>query len=424
MFRCIYLNIMLKRIVKSKLLFLVFLLAFSCNDDSSPFSESVLTSETGTEGPVSPLVNDYFIITPIDNGILHVLANDDFTNLNNIRVIEVSNSNYGSVEVNEDEKTVKYSLPILAVLNDGLVEELSNNQEKTTDAFTYTVEAINENGNAITATGTVTLDIINQGSVNPNATLLFSSGFEGNVAMATKDKILENRQHITGTDSETGFTWPPVLGGSSINALKLIHDGGNLHNDLRTLRNRMGANTKVMYNEKLANTSDITQSPFQLENWSFNPDKFYVRYWMNVNDSFIGKNKFRVIWETKTYNYDFGDGFRIVALMNTDDEGNESWEFRGDTKPGVDGLVWYTSNNEIPFPKDKWFLVEFFVDFEKTGEGQAFFKVNGQTIGNVKNVTNANSENIQVMMLTQIYGSVDYMYQYIDDIEIWDNVPY
>lgn len=260
------------------------------------------------------------------------------------------------------------------------------------------------------------------------ANLLFKSGFGSGVSMEIENATLANHQYITGTDAVTGFTWPPTLGGSTLNALKLIQDGGNLFNDIRTVTGHTGASTSVMYNEKLANTQSITQDPYQLNNMEYNPGQFYVKYWMMVDDySWTGTNKFRAIWETKTYAYEdtLTSGFRMAAYMNLDSSGNEIWEFRGDQAPGIGNVLWSYSRSDIPFPKNEWFKLEILVDVKLTGAGtgHVFMKVNDQVIGEGYEVTGHSSEFMQVMMLTQLYGSNGAMHQYIDDLEIWDDIP-
>ncbi len=382
-------------------------------------SDPVKPNDGGNSGVIktisidSLVIDDYFITETSKGLVLEVLKNDNFIGSDDLKISKVSVPTNGTLVINADMTTLTYTPSDIIPIPESPI----------TDTFTYTVELTKSNGDVGIGMAKVDIVIVPE-TITTNAKLLFSSGFEGAVVMEPLGATMANHQFITGTDSETGFTWPPVLGGSTLNALKLIQDGGNLFNSIETVEGHTGVITKAMYNKKLANTSDITQSPYQLNFWQFNPDKFYIRYWMKVNDSFKGKNNFRVIWETKTYNYENGGGFRMAALMNIDSDGKEVWEFRGDTKPGFDGVIWSTYNNQIPFPTDTWFMVEFFVDFAQTGNGRAFFKMNGHTIGDVTNVTNINSDNLQVMMLTQIYGSVEYMDQYIDDIEILDDKPY
>ena len=50
-------------------------------------------------------------------------------------------------------------------------------------------------------------------------------------------------------------------------------------------------------------------------------------------------------------------------------------------------------------------------------------KVNGQLIAEHHGATTTNSDNLDFIILTQVYGNSHPMHQWVDDIEIWDGAP-
>ncbi len=253
--------------------------------------------------------------------------------------------------------------------------------------------------------------------------MLFKSGFEDNVTLSGSDS--DEYQYFVGTDKTFGFTWPPIVGGSSGSGVhNILNDNGAaIDNEIQTVKGHTGALTKAWFNRMNHNVS-VTQSPYQLNNWTKRVDKFYAKYWMKIdNTSMVGSGAWRALWEYKTFGYGAGNGFRMIAYIYTNKAGVPYWHFQGDTDPSSGG-VWDVDNYTIPVPLNKWFSVEYYFDFKITGKGRAWWKVNGQMVADVTDVTTAKSKDIEFMILTQIYGNRQPMHQWIDDIEIWDDVPY
>ena len=50
-------------------------------------------------------------------------------------------------------------------------------------------------------------------------------------------------------------------------------------------------------------------------------------------------------------------------------------------------------------------------------------KVNGELIAEHSGATTTNSDNLDFIILTQVYGNSHPMHQWVDDIEIWNGLP-
>tara|TARA_R110002051_G_scaffold64139_2_gene116776 strand:- start:25459 stop:26031 length:573 start_codon:yes stop_codon:yes gene_type:complete len=167
----------------------------------------------------------------------------------------------------------------------------------------------------------------------------------------------------------------------------------------------------------------VTQTPYQINNIKKNPKELYMTYWMKTDAiSLKGKDVWRAIWEYKTKNYaSYKDGFRMIAFMATDIRGTPYWQFQGDIGPRQP--VWRIENYDIPLITDAWFNVEYYLKWSDGEDGYAAMKVNGQLIGEHHGPTTSKADPLDFIMITQVYGNNYPMYQWVDDIEIWDGIP-
>ncbi len=111
----------------------------------------------------------------------------------------------------------------------------------------------------------------------------------------------------------------------------------------------------------------------------------------------------------------------MISFMATDDNGRPHWLFQGDLNPLRP--IWQKRNYNVPLVRNEWFKVEYYIIWSDGQDGYASMKVNGQLIAEHHGPTTANSDPMDFILLTQIYGNTYPMYQYIDDIEIWNGLP-
>lgn len=252
------------------------------------------------------------------------------------------------------------------------------------------------------------------------AKLLFSSGFEGVRLGAPK----EDYQYLTGTDTQTGYSWPMGILGSDFSGIHRINDdnGKAIANELVQANGPNGTNTTALF-QVVKYDVKVTQTTLQINNITENPTELYMSYWMKTDStSFNKKDTWRAIWEYKTKDYaSYQNGFRMIAFMATDYEGKPYWLFQGDTSP--QDPIWQTENYTVPLILNQWFKVEYYIKWSDHNDGYASMKVNGQLIGEHYGATTANGDMLDFIMLTQAYGNSHPLHQWVDDIEIWDGVP-
>ena len=404
---------------------IVLVFQFSCSKDSDLLSDYVLSDTSSVKSIRNVVVNDAYKVSLGGTIILDVLSNDSFENEVEVVITETSTPTNGTVVINSDE-TLTY------IPDDEIVERLMNTTNTTAgdvvDEFTYSIEVVNEDQTVSTGTGTVKIELTR----NTTAELLFKSGFEGNVVLGGRTGAYK---YFSGLDSETGFTWPASIGGSQVSRVQHIGSIGSISNSrIERVTGHLGEDTQAFYREvnEANGQGTVYQIPHQLTSMTVEDQKFYVSMWMKVDaTSFTGNNRYRVIWEYKTYNYDNapGTGFRVAAYMNMDSNGNEQWVLKGDDGPGNNGTIyWQSSRRDIPFPKDKWFKLEYFVDFVSDGSktGRVLMKINDEIIADMTNVKTARQggDPMRTLFLSTVYGANGPIHAWVDDIEIWDNVPY
>ncbi|MFS4448412.1 hypothetical protein [Maribacter sp. 2307UL18-2] len=259
--------------------------------------------------------------------------------------------------------------------------------------------------------------------------LLFSSGFESDTYLSEPQEGFESDfwpdyEIIRGKDLTTGYSWPIRILGSNFSGIhKIDDDGGSaIDNSIDTVIGHDGQETKALF-QRVNYDVLATQTPYQINNIAENPEELYISYRMKTDDSaLVGPDKWRAIWEYKTDNYGTSmNGFRMIAFMETNAQGIKHWVFQGDTSPTTP--IWQIENYDIPVPTNEWFQVAYYIKWSDSSDGYASMKVNGELIAEHSGATTTNSDNLDFIILTQVYGNSHPMHQWVDDIEIWNGLP-
>ena len=261
--------------------------------------------------------------------------------------------------------------------------------------------------------------------ISPEPKLLFSSGFEEGVFLEepNDDTPIGRYQLIKGKDSETGFSWPISILGTNTGGLHFIDDDNfqALENEIQTVIGHTGDSTRALFNIEHYDLG-ITQCPYEILDIQEGTKDLYIKYWLKLDSaSLFQPNMWRAIFEYKTKGYADNEGFRLIAFVYSDKDGNPYWHWQGDKDP--QHPIWEIDNKTVPVPINEWFLTEFYWHWSEGDDGRALWKVNGQIIGDHRGATTRNSKPIDFIILTQIYGDANPKYQWIDDIEIWDGRP-
>ncbi len=266
-------------------------------------------------------------------------------------------------------------------------------------------------------------DITEETTESP--TLLFKSGFESGVYIDSA--IMPNNEDyrfLRGTDAETGFSWPIDILGASESGIHYIADDNQqaVYSELQTVIGHNGNTTKALFQKENYQIPGYTQCPYEILNITEGRTDLYIKYWMKIDSNTMSADSWRVLFEYKTKDYALGTGFRLISYIYKDATGNPYWHWQGDADP--QNPVWEIDNRNIPVPRDEWFKVEYFWHWSEGNNGRALWKVNDQIVGEHFGATTRNSKPIDFIILTQIYGDSNPKHQWIDDIEIWDTIPY
>lgn len=403
------------KIIQLNTIFTAALLCISCIHDSDLLTEHVLADARDEENTSGLIVDDYFETDPDNSVVLDVLANDTFTSSDNVKIVQTSIPESGSVKINEEDNTLTYTPS----------SEDTTGHETNDDSFTYTVEIINEDQTVSTEIGTVEIVLIDQYSANLDADLLFKSGFEG----VTISKVFDY-QYIRGTDASSSFSWPIDIWGSSGSGIHRIHDGGGsaIDNKLEVVTGHKGSSTTTLFQRVNHMGGSFTQTPYQINNISNDPEELYIKYWMKVDNTSLSSNgDWRALWEYKSddwHDHSSAPGFRMISFIGRGGNGDLYWRFQGDDNPSNPIWGYEKTNSQVPVKRNEWFQVEYYVRLSHLNDGIAWMKVDGQIIGEHKGANLGNADDtMSFMMLTQVYGNSTPMHQWVDDIEIWDGMP-
>ena len=278
--------------------------------------------------------------------------------------------------------------------------------------------------------------------------LLFSSGFEGSTALGAPGDCYGRGcwQNILGIDSSTGFPWPPNIWGGGPTRLQLIADapvdatsvGNYMFNEIQTVTGHDGNPTRALY-QRMSQSGCCGANPqgghpaqdaFTLQPAGEKSD-LYIRYWLkyqpDLAQSLVPPN-WRVLFEWKTTS-----DYRVIVSAVTwglDANGVNvplSWEIIGDNVAGSlpQQRFWDVYNTTVPVPVGEWFKFEVFWHRSSGNDGRVWMAVNGQPIVDHSGPNiGINNAPIDRIMMPNLYSGGSYpIYQWVDDVQIWDGFP-
>jgi len=290
------------------------------------------------------------------------------------------------------------------------------------------------NLNSVSVT-TATSSNGNGGSTS-GAKLLFSSGFEGTTALEAPANCFTTGcwQNVVGTDSITGFSWPPNIGvasslkfqmlvGTSVTASTV---GNYITNQIQTVTGPRGTSTRAMYSaiKKKGEGYCCTQDTFVLQP-SSEPSELYISYWMKYQPDLVQSlnSQWRMLFEWKTA----GD-YRVTARVAGYGGATPYWIVIGDNEANG-GLpyerYWEIQNKTVPVPIGEWFKFEIYWRRSSGSDGRVWLAINGNVIADRRGPNiGVNNKPINRIMMPNLYtGGIYPAYHWIDDIEIWSSFP-
>jgi hypothetical protein len=299
---------------------------------------------------------------------------------------------------------------------------------------------------------------------NAPANLLFKSGFDGGSMSLIPPVDCWGTgcwQELVGLDSLSGHTWPGNVWGGGGKFLMLSSPvvttpatvGNYLFNRFENMAGPRGNQSTVLrqqISQNVNGTAPMGTSPTQNE-FQFLPPReagdMYLSYWVKLQPDMVtkmnnlpagpgisGGGTWRALFALKTGGQttwggpaDNGD-YRIEAYVMTYGGGQPYWTILGDNAAGggaplVNG--WRVENRTVPVPVNQWIKLEFFWHRSSGADGRVWMAANGQVIADRRGA-NMGAWNLPInrIMAPMLYaGSAMPIYQWVDDVEVWDGFP-
>ncbi len=296
------------------------------------------------------------------------------------------------------------------------------------------------------------------------AKLLFRSGFDGGSLSLLPPANCWGTgcwQDLVGLDSLTNFSWPGDVWGGGGKLLMLSSPvstnaatmGDYMFNRLERVTAHDGRDSTALFQQitKNANgTASMGTSPMQNE-FVFMPKResgdMYVSYWMKLQPDLVekmnnlpagpgiaGGGTWRAIFALKTGGQttwgeaaDNGD-YRIEAYVMTYGGGQPYWVLLGDANAGGGAPVvneWRVENRNVRVPVGEWFKFEIFWHRSAGADGRVWMAIDGQVVADRRGA-NMGAWNMPInrVMAPLLYsGSAMPVYQWVDEVEVWDGFP-
>ncbi|HWL61452.1 MAG TPA: carbohydrate-binding protein [Steroidobacteraceae bacterium] len=335
-------------------------------------------------------------------------------------------------------------------------------------AGTHTLTVISDRGgfrlDAIRVSGVSVAAPAPAPAPTSTAKLLFKSGFDGGSLGAPPPSNCWGTgcwQDIVGLDSLTGFTWPGIIADGTSRVFHLTYPvtttsqtiGNYSFGRIDFLTGPRGAQSSALMQQISRNvngTAPMGTAPAQ-NALQFMPKRdpgdMYISYWLKLQPDLLQKmtnlpagpgiadgGTWRAVFALKTGGQtswgepaDNGD-YRIEAYVMTKNNTNPYWVLLGDNNAGGGAPAVNTfrmENRNVPVPVGQWFKLEFFWHRSSGSDGRVWMAVNGQVVADRRGANmGAWSQPINRVMAPLLYsGSTMPIYQWVDDLEIWNAFP-
>lgn len=284
------------------------------------------------------------------------------------------------------------------------------------------------------------------------AALLFKSNFGSGVSLGAPYNFSTHGawQNISGSDEETGYTWPVAALGSDFSGIQLITIdsvtpatiGDYITNEIKQvtgpdgkLVNELSQNVKIKGDLGQAGS----QAPLMIKRpWTIGDvNDLYIAYWFKYPEDFSSKLTravpgagWRTQFQFKTGGYlNTGNGdYRISVTILKGLDGQLYWQTKGDNVangpwPRVD--YWIVDNHSVAVPVDKWFKFEVYWHRSSGSDGRFWSAVDGQVICdyNGPNMGDYKLPITRIMINNAYSGGAATVESHSTGLEIWDNFP-
>lgn len=305
----------------------------------------------------------------------------------------------------------------------------------------------------------------------PTANLLFKSNFGPGVLLSTTPTGVTSRGaylELTGTDRETGYTWPVTVLGSNFSGVQLIAPGPPIPPS--TLDNYVTAKIQIVpgpsgtpVSELFLDTIDnggvgsksSAQTDFLIRrSWNIGDvTNLYTTYWVKLQpnlaaslDPTVSSGNWKALTEFKTggYNNTGGGDYRISVIVLKNTTGDLYWLVHGDDGanrkiPGPGGALvecpdkdycplvtyWREENRTVPVPLDTWSKMEVYWHRSSGADGRYWAAINGQVIADHfgPNMGEFNLPITRIFSMLAYSGGHSPNESHTTGLEFWDGFP-
>lgn len=277
--------------------------------------------------------------------------------------------------------------------------------------------------------------------------LLFKSGFETSVQI-DPPIALNNQWYHTMSGQDQGYDWATgFLPFAYSTYWRHLVDNDSVLTDyvnveIDTVIGPYGNQTNALFSQikKYSPTNfsgqffGTVRNQFILE-WDTTRQQAYCKYWIKLQPDLYGVmpagiNRWRQIMEWRESGGIYGDyRWAFSVLTNTTVNDSIFWMLGTQYITGPSTFVddWSVSNKTVPVPIGQWFLLEVYWNQQNNNTGRIWIAIDSTVIFDVY-ADNENNSSIFDWHLFKTYTgkqSIDsgYIYQWIDDVEIWDSIP-
>ncbi|MBV6448256.1 hypothetical protein [Nitrosomonas sp.] len=285
------------------------------------------------------------------------------------------------------------------------------------------------------------------------ANLLFKSNFGKGVVLNAPTAFSTNSawQPLTGTDSETGYSWPVAALGSDLSAVQLITVdpitpdtiGNYITNVIRSITGPKGTAVNELFQNvkiKAPVGTGGSQAPLMIKRPSALGDvnDLYITYWFKYPTDFPSKldntvsaGNWRAQFEFKTGGYNSNNSvgdYRLVINILKGADGALYWRTSGDNQanapwPRIE--YWAEENHAVSVPVGKWFKFEVYWHRSSGSDGRIWAAVDGQEIVDYygPNMGDYNLPITRIFVNNAYSGGYATVESHSTGLEIWDGFP-
>ncbi|UJP05137.1 MAG: polysaccharide lyase [Nitrosomonas sp.] len=284
------------------------------------------------------------------------------------------------------------------------------------------------------------------------ANLLFKSNYGAGVALSPVYGFTTKYawQDITGTDEETGYSWPIKAFGAKYSGIHLwayepidaTNVDDNIKNVIRPVTGPDGQTVNELFqNVKIKGVIGEAKALSSLQvirHWNIGDVKeAYISYWYRYEPSFPtklintvsgGNWRSQFGWKTGGYKNSYEGDYRFSINVIKGKDGQLFWRASGDNVangPWAKTTYWRKDNKAVPVPVDKWFKFEVYWKRSGGNDGRFWAAIDGQEIVDRfgPNMGAFNLPVTRITINTPYSGGKAPVESHSTGLEIWNGFP-